>query len=48
MGKDGSVVLGGMTKGDWDGVNVGEGTQDMVAVRLDADGNLLWKWQVGT
>lgn len=40
---DGSVVLAGSTSGDWQGNNLGK--SDFAAVKLDADGNLLWKWQ---
>lgn len=41
---DGSVALAGYTWGDWNGTN--KGYSDFDAFKLDADGNLLWKWQV--
>lgn len=41
---DGSVVLSGDTNGSFSGSNTGG--FDFVAVKLDADGNVLWKWQV--
>lgn len=46
MGDDGSVVVGGATVEDWYIPNLGG--WDMVAVKLDAEGNVLWKWQVTT
>lgn len=44
IGHDDSVVLAGYTTGDWNAENAG-GT-DFVAVKLDADGNEVWTWQV--
>lgn len=44
MGLDGSVVLAGYTGGDWASPNAGG--NDFAAVKLDADGMLLWQWQV--
>lgn len=44
--EDGSAVLSGSTTGDWNVTNLG-GT-DFAALKLDADGELLWKWQVTT
>lgn len=44
MGLDGSVVLAGYTAGDWAAEN--QGGNDFAAVKLDADGTLLWQWQV--
>lgn len=44
MADDGSVVLAGSTTGDWVGVNNGD--HDLAALKLDANGTLLWKWQV--
>lgn len=38
------VVLAGRTEGDWAASNAG-GT-DFCVVKLDADGNELWVWQV--
>lgn len=43
-GDNGSVILVGSSYGDWDGSN--KGGKDFVAVKLDADKNVLWKWQV--
>ncbi|CAN0353237.1 unnamed protein product [Laminaria digitata] len=40
-----TFVLVGRSSGDWDGANAG--SADMAAMKLDIDGNLLWKWQVG-
>ncbi|CAM9618697.1 unnamed protein product [Discosporangium mesarthrocarpum] len=42
-GTDGSIYLGGYTKGDWSGVN--SGLSDFAAVKLDADGMAVWRWQ---
>lgn len=44
MRDDGSVVVAGSTWGDWDIPNVGG--WDFTAFKLDANGMLLWKWQV--
>lgn len=44
MGEDASVVVVGGTGGDWDTPNIGD--WDMAAFKLDANGTLLWKWQV--
>lgn len=41
---DGTILLGGNTKGAWDGTNAGSG--DFFAVALSADGEELWRWQV--
>lgn len=45
MGADGSVVLGGRADGDWNGTTAG--MDDFVAVKLDAEGQEIWRWQVG-
>lgn len=42
--EDGSVLMAGWTSGNWDGAK--GGFYDFVAVKLDADGNVLWNWQV--
>ena len=42
---DGSVVLAGMTSGGWNGTNGGE-RWDFAAVKLDATGREVWRWQV--
>lgn len=44
-GDDGSVILAGFSGGGWEGTN--RGKEDFAAVKLDADGAVLWKWQVG-
>lgn len=44
MDVNGSVVVAGNTYGNWSGVNAGSG--DWAAVKLDADGAVLWQWQV--
>lgn len=44
MGEDNSVVMAGYTYGDWNATNAG--SRDFAACKLDADGTLLWKWQV--
>ena len=41
---NGSVVLVGVTYGNWSGTNQGGG--DFAAVKLDADGFVSWRWQV--
>lgn len=47
MAVNGSVVMAGYTSGDWDG-EVHAGGDDFAAVKLDADGNEVWRWQVGS
>lgn len=44
MKDDGSVVVAGSTAGDWDIPSIGG--RDFAAFSLDANGDLLWKWQV--
>lgn len=41
---DGSIILAGATYGDWNGANAGD--SDFAAVKMDADSNVLWRWQV--
>ena len=41
---NGTFVLAGITYGDWNGANAGD--RDFAALKLDADGNVIWKWQV--
>ena len=43
---DDSVVLTGYSSGDWSGTS--SAWDDCVAVKLDANGNELWRWQVYT
>lgn len=45
VGKDGSILLAGVTEASWDDLFTG-GTYDFAAVKLDASGNEIWKWQV--
>lgn len=45
MGPDDSVVLAGYTRGNWSTEN--GGGVDFAAVKLDADGREVWRWQVG-
>lgn len=42
--EDGSTILAGSSKGDWNAPNLGD--QDFAACRLHGNGSLLWKWQV--
>lgn len=46
VGSDGSTVLVGHSKGDWNGTNAGD--YDFVALKVDAQGEIIWKWQVKT
>lgn len=47
IGNDGSVVMAGYTEGNWSTTNAGDlGTRDFAAAKIDADGVLIWKWQV--
>lgn len=46
MGDNSSVILVGSSYGNWADTN--KGGEDFIAVKLDADGNILWKWQVNT
>ncbi|CAM9360961.1 unnamed protein product [Scytosiphon promiscuus] len=45
MAGDGSVVVVGATKGDWNGANA---SFDFAAFRLDEDGTEIWRYQDGT
>lgn len=38
-------VCAGRTYGSWDGTDLAP--QDMAAIKLDAEGNELWRYQVG-
>ena len=44
IAEDGSILVAFRTDGDWDGVNVGR--DDFAAVKLDANGTEIWRWQV--
>lgn len=42
--EDDSIVLAGYTSGAWADTN--KGPNDFAAIKLDSDGNEIWKWQV--
>lgn len=44
IGIDGSVFLAGYTLGNWGDVNAGR--SDFAVVKIDADGNEIWRLQV--
>lgn len=44
MAADGSVIAVGQTAGSWDGTNAG--LDDFAALRLDATGEEIWRYQV--
>ena len=44
MTEDGSYILAGHTEGNWNGER--NGGRDFAAVKLDAGGKEVWKWQV--
>lgn len=44
IGPDGSIYLGGATWGPWATVHAGQ--SDFAAVKLDPEGNEVWRWQV--
>ena len=44
IAEDGSILVALETNGDWDGDNVGG--DDFAAVKLDANGTEIWRWQV--
>lgn len=44
VGDDAYVVLAGYSSGNWNGFAPGQA--DWAAIKLDADGNELWRWQV--
>lgn len=43
-GLNNTFVAVGISFGNWSGTNAGSG--DMVATKLDINGDVLWKWQV--
>lgn len=43
-GADGSVLLAGVTFGNWNGTL--EGTSDYAAMKLDSNGDVRWRVQV--
>lgn len=48
IGNDGSVVISGYTYGSWAVTQAGDDEDtDFVAMAMDADGNVLWEYQVG-
>ncbi|CAM9572083.1 unnamed protein product [Ascophyllum nodosum] len=42
IGVDGSVVLAGKTQGSWNATSAGD--NDWAAMKLDAEGKVVWKW----
>lgn len=44
IGDDASVVLAGYSSGNWSGI--APGRAEVAAVKLDANANELWRWQV--
>jgi len=44
VGSDGTYVFAGNTRGDWSGTNAGG--YDWAAFKVDAQGDILWSWQV--
>ena len=52
VGGDKSVVMAGYSHGTWSGAGAGDAwaggdkDADFAAVKLDADGKELWRWQV--
>ena len=43
--ENGSAVLTGYTSGLWNGTT--NGSKDFTAVKLDSNGTVQWRWQVG-
>ncbi|CAN0049267.1 unnamed protein product, partial [Sphacelaria rigidula] len=43
-GESDTVVLTGRTDGNWEGTNAGD--FDFLVVKLGADGDEIWRWQV--
>ena len=43
-GSDVAYVFAGITRGDWSGTNAGG--YDWAAFKADAQGDILWSWQV--
>ena len=46
IGDDEAIVLAGHTYGNWTEAQGGDEDADFAAVKLDADGTELWRWQV--
>ena len=42
---DGGVVVAGMSNGTWNEVE-SIGDADFAAIKLDSDGDVVWRWQV--
>lgn len=40
------VVLAGSTNREWSGVDSAFGEEDFAAVKLNTDGDEVWRWQV--
>ncbi|CAN0468451.1 unnamed protein product, partial [Scytosiphon promiscuus] len=43
---DGNFFLAGYTSGSIDGLVDNEGEHDLAAMKIDANGELVWTWQV--
>lgn len=49
IGTDGSVVMSGYTYGSWSATKEeDDDDMDFVAMSMDANGNILWTYQVGS
>lgn len=46
MASNNSVVLAGYTYGGYNSTSLSSLGSDMVAVKLDEDGKVIWRWQV--
>lgn len=44
-GPNGTYVFVGTTRGNWSATNAG--LEDWVVFKIDADRDILWRWQVG-
>lgn len=44
-GPNGTYVFVGTTRGNWSATNAGD--EDWVVFKIDAERNILWRWQVG-
>lgn len=44
VGEDGSVVLAGESAGSWNGLK--KGSLDFIAIKIDSEGEEMWRWQV--
>lgn len=44
IGRNGTYVFAGSTRGDWNATS--NGKYDAAAFKVDARGDILWRWQV--